>query len=157
MKIEYLADYPEYVEKVNDWIYSEWGHLSGENKAEWLEDLKKRLNKNQIPLTFISFKEDRPVGTASIYKYDMETHKYLSPWLAAVWVAPEHRREGIGTRMVQRVLTKADNLGYKTLYLYTPDMMDFYKQLGWKVKEIVNYKDQEVTIMEYNLDENLKI
>ena len=152
MKIEYLADFPEHIHTVNDWTYSEWSHLYNKTKADWLQELKARLNKNKIPLTFIALREDKPVGTASIYKYDMSTHKHLSPWLAAVYVAPEHRREGIGTRLVQRVLKKAQNMGYTTLYLYTPDMMDFYKQLGWKVKEVVNYKNQEVTIMEYNWD-----
>ncbi|MFW5998870.1 MAG: GNAT family N-acetyltransferase [bacterium] len=150
MRIEYLADFPEYLHTVNNWTYEEWGHLSPKTKEERLNDLKGRLNKNMIPLTFIALKGDKPVGTASIFKYDMETHKHLSPWLAAVFVDPEHRREGIGSRLVKRILKKADNLGYKTLYLFTPDMMNFYRQLGWKEKEIVNYKNMEVTIMEYN-------
>ena len=114
--------------------------------------MKQRLNKNKIPLTFVALKKDKPVGTASIYKYDMTTHKHLSPWLAAVFVPSEHRREGIGSQLVKRVLKKADNMEFQTLYLYTPDMMNFYRQLGWKVKEITDYKNQEVTIMEYNFD-----
>src|SRR5712691_7502498 len=82
----------------------------------------------------------------------MATRPELSPWLSGVFVAPEHRRRGIGAALVERVVQEARALGIPLLYLYTPGSGSLYLRLGWSVMEHTFYRelwgDQEVTIME---------
>ena len=152
MKIEYLADYPEQVEKVNDWLYNYWGaYYNDSSKEDWLDDLKKRLNKAEIPTTFIALQEGKFVGTASLIKHDMDNRPELSPWLADVYVPPEHRKQGIASKLVSRVVEETRILGIERLYLFTRNAKEFYLKLGWELKENVKYHGKEVNIMYYDL------
>ena len=55
------------------------------------------------------------------------------PWLAAVFVHPDARRSGIGSRMVDHVTSRAATLGHETLYLYTEHSVDWYRSKGWTI------------------------
>jgi GNAT superfamily N-acetyltransferase len=76
----------------------------------------------------------------------------LTPWLAGVFVAPEHRSHGIGAALVERVVQEARALGILRLYLYTSGSGALYLRLGWSVVERTFYRElwgeQEITIME---------
>ena len=87
------------------------------------------------------------LGSASLVAHDMDTRMDLSPWLARVYVTPEHRSRGVGTALVQRVLEETIELGVETLYLFTPDREEFYASLGWSVVERTEYRGQKVVIM----------
>jgi predicted N-acetyltransferase YhbS len=75
----------------------------------------------------------------------------MSPWLAGVFVAPSHRRQGIGRALVWRGLEEARNLGLRRLYLYTPNSEGFYSNLGWLAIERTTYRDVNVVIMSYDI------
>ena len=62
-------------------------------------------------MTLIALLNDQPVGTASIFLDDMDTRADLSPWLAAVYVPPEHRSQGIGTCLVQAIEAVSQQVG----------------------------------------------
>jgi len=70
---------------------------------------------------------------------------------AAVFVMPEHRRKGIGSRLVERVMHEAGVLGVSTLHLFTPDMMPFYVELGWTIIERSHYRGEDICIMSVDL------
>ncbi|MFM7146031.1 MAG: GNAT family N-acetyltransferase [Actinomycetales bacterium] len=55
------------------------------------------------------------------------------PWLAAVFVHPDVRRCGIGSRLVDHVTSRAATLGHETLYLYTEHSVDWYRSKGWTI------------------------
>ncbi len=71
----------------------------------------------------------------------------LTPWLAGLYVAPEHRREGIGSALVARVVGEARGLGLHRLYLYTPDQECFYARLGWWVVDKCEHRGESVVVM----------
>ena len=74
----------------------------------------------------------------------------LSPWLAGVFVSPEHRQHGIGSALVRRVAEDAWMLGVHRLYLYTPSVEKFYLRLGWSVVERTGYRGVDVVVMCYD-------
>lgn len=117
-----------------------------------VEDLtrifSRHLNRDRIPLTLIAFLDGQPAGTASIFVHDMDTRPDLSPWLAAVYVAPSYRKQGIGSKLVKAVESEAQKLDIHRLYLFTPDRERFYTRLGWSVLERVEYWNQTVVIMD---------
>ncbi len=53
--------------------------------------------------TFVLLDGDRPVGTASPEREDLEARPDLSPWLAGVYVEPAFRGRGYATALVRRV------------------------------------------------------
>jgi N-acetylglutamate synthase-like GNAT family acetyltransferase len=78
----------------------------------------------------------------------MDTRPDLSPWLAAVYVAPAYRKQGIGSALVKAVESTAQQIQIARLYLFTPDQEHFYARLGWSVLERVEYRYQTVVVMD---------
>ena len=152
IKILDLKDKPGYLSTLAMWHQNEWSHL---NPGETLEHRTKRmqpyLNDDFIPSTFIAI-DKTVLGSASIVENDMETRPELSPWLASVFVAPEHRNNCVGNKLVSHFMTQAKNKGIKKLYLFTADKKDFYEQLGWHTYNNVQYHGHQVTIMQVTLN-----
>ena len=142
---------PEYLPVLAQWHHNEWQDLNpGQTLAQRIEKMQTYLNDDFIPSTFAA-KDKIVLGSASILANDMETQPQLSPWLASVFVTPEHRNRGVGRRLVLQVMAQAKNEGIKTLYLFTPDKTEFYKNLGWHTHSVVQYHGHEVSIMQTTL------
>ena len=133
------------------WIMDEWPHFlaPGATLEALAARLAERTKPHAIPETFVALEGTRPIGMASLVKYDMETRRDLSPWLAGVYVLPQFRNRRIGSRLVQAVMQDARALSIGQLYLFTPDKMSFYERLGWCVVERTAYRGVDVTIMVY--------
>lgn len=152
MKIEHLAEHVAVIPALASWVHDEWGHLLPEvTLDDRVAMFERRAAHNQIPQTLIALERDTLVGTASIVADDMSTREEFTPWLAAVYVAPEFRNRGIGSKLVRAAIQEARNLGLERLYLFTPDRMSFYARLGWRVLECTEFRGETVTIMLYEL------
>lgn len=148
MVISYLADHPEHISTVAAWIIGEWSHfLPGRSVAEIEAGLQAHLNRDALPLTLVALDGDVPLGTASVQPEDMTTRPDLSPWLAAVYVPPEHRQQRVGSRLVEAAEEAARRIGVERLYLFTPDKQRFYTRLGWSVVDTTEYMTLQVVIM----------
>lgn len=149
MKIAYLADHPEYVPTIATWLHEAWGHLTpGSTLADAVRGMAAYLNHDELPLALIALEGATLLGTASLVLHDMDTRPDLSPWLAGVFVAAEHRRQGYGTGLVRAVEDVAEQLGVEILYLYTPDQENFYARQGWSVLDRTEYRQEQVVIMQ---------
>ena len=148
MKIEYLADCPEAIPILSPWHHKEWLiYNPGESIQERVEKITAQAGKGDIPTTFVAIEGGTVLGSASLIAHDMDMRMDLSPWLASVLVAPEHRRRGVGTALVNRVVDEARALGFRTLYLFTPDKEAFYTKLGWRFLERTEYLTHAVVVM----------
>jgi len=151
--VEYLADRREFIPTVARWLHAEWGDL---RPGETVEDRAARVERDcghrEVPTTFVALEGNELLGSASLVEHDMDTRPELSPWLSGVFVAPEHRRRGVGAALVERVVQEARILRTPRLYLYTPGSGALYLKLGWSVMERTFYRElwgeQELTIME---------
>jgi GNAT superfamily N-acetyltransferase len=148
MRIENLKLHPHLIPTLSEWHYAQWGHLhpgdSPANRASWFQ---KHLAGLPMPATFLALHEETLLGSASLIEYDMDERKDLTPWLASVFVAPEHRRCGVASALVGRVVEEAGRLGVDTLYLYTPDRESLYARLGWTPFERTEHRGQRIVIM----------
>lgn len=153
LNITYLADRPDLLPIVSAWVYGEWGaHMPGLTLEDLTRIFSGHLSRERIPLTMVAFQEDQPAGTASIYVHDLETRPDLSPWLAAVYVDPLFRRQGIGSALVQAIEREACRLQIARLYLFTPDQEPFYTRLGWSLLERQEYWNESVVVMTKAMD-----
>ncbi len=153
MEIKNLKDNQEHLDVVNHWLYNQWGHHDKKStEKDWLEEKKQKLNNNQLlPIRFVALEDGKPVGTASIVKHDMKTHTELEPWMADVYVIEEKRKQGIGTKLIKKILKEARKQNFGTLYLFTPDKKSFYEELDWSPFFNEQYRGENVDIMVYNL------
>lgn len=150
MKIEYLADHPEFLPMLAQWQHGEWGHLRpGDSVEARMARLQRHCERGGIPLTVVAHEEGELLGSASLVRNDMDTRPELTPWLAGVFVAPKHRRRGVGAELVRRVMDEAAAQKVAILYLYTVHSETFYASLGWSLQEHAAYREQNVAIMTY--------
>ena len=148
MRIEYIADHPELLPMIASWLFEEWWRVNPDNSIDIVEGrLREAMNRDKLPLTLIAFSDSTPVGAASLIHYDMESRKDLSPWLAAVYVLPEHRGKGVGSQLVHTAVEKAQELGVGTLNLFTSKQEKLYTRLGWSVLERKDNGKEKITIM----------
>ena len=148
--IEHLAKHMAEIPTLAMWVHEEWGHLLPDTTLEaFISDFENRTTPGQIPETFVALADDKPLGMASLVKHDMLTRKDLSPWLASVYVPPNSRNGGVGSRLVKAVMQEAEAMGVEKFFLFTPDRVKFYQRQGWKVLEEYHYRGEEVVIMVY--------
>ena len=148
--IDYLVHHRECIPILAHWFQEEWGHFHPQTT---LEQRNAGLNERcettgRIPITLVAKMGNYVVGTASLVKYDMEVHLELTPWLSSVYVDTAHRRQGIGSQLVKRIVKEAVNINAKMLYLFTPDREGFYARMGWQVLYREMYRGQQVVLME---------
>ncbi len=151
MKIVNLKEVPHHLDTLARWHQKEWGYFNpNKTLAMRIKAMESHLLPELIPSTFVATNHEL-FGSAAIIEHDMDTRRELTPWLAGVYVAPEFRRQGIGSALVLHVMEQAKENKIKKLYLYTPDRGAFYARLGWNIFEKTNYLGYAVTIMHVNL------
>lgn len=151
MEIINLADTPDHLPRLAAWHHHQWSYLNPEHTLrQRVEKMRTHLENRLIPSTFVAM-DNGPLGSASIVEHDMDTRTELTPWLASVFVAPEHRRKGVGSALVRHVMDRAGQNGIERLYLFTPDRAPFYAKLGWRKVSDEDYHGRAVTVMEIEL------
>lgn len=152
MEIIDLKHKPHHLETLAQWHHAQWSYLNpNKTLAQRIEEKKFHLLSQFVPTTFIAV-DGKLLGSAAVIEHDMDTRTELTPWLASVYVAPEFRRQGIGSKLVLYVMKKAKEEGIGKFYLFTPDRETFYARLGWSTIEKTDYHGYPVTVMSVNLD-----
>ncbi|MBR2817965.1 MAG: GNAT family N-acetyltransferase [Reyranella sp.] len=152
MRVVPLVERPDLVEQVSVWGFAEWGHLNpGQTLEERTARIRGKMNVDRIPIAFVALDEEgRIVGTASLIFDDLEGDP-RNPWLASVFVRPEHRKKGIASALVRTVEDAARRLGYSRLYLFTSSAPALYAGLGWQALEQRVYRGEHIQVMDKSL------
>ena len=147
-----LAQYPTYVDQISAWFFEEWGDgVEGRTIGQFSDVLIERMNIDKLPVAFVALASDELIGTASLICNEISSLPRYKHWLASVFVAPEHRRQGWGTKIVRAAVQIAPDYGIDKLFLYTRSHIDFYQQLGWEYVETLQYRNRDAMIMGYSL------
>jgi len=100
--------------------------------AEWLKRTARWIDEASI--AYLAMDEGSPCGIAGGFldKYDA-TRAHL----VSMWVAPTHRRRGIGLELVDKIVDWARLKGARSLTLLVTSNNDpairFYQQLGFRM------------------------
>ena len=147
LEISLLADRPEALPAVAQWVHGEWGHKFGVSLKQMEGGFRGRLRRDRVPFTLVGEFDGKLVGTSTVVACDLPARRDLYPWLAAVFVDPAHRHKGFGTQLVRAACDHVMALGNDHLYLYTENAAPFYEGLGWTTLEKRTYVGDEVTVM----------
>jgi len=156
LKIELLADHTEAIPVLQKWFEREWAPYYGpDGPGDAQKDLADSCNRDELPLTLVAFHNGVVCGTAALKAESVTTHTHLSPWLAALLVAPEFRRRGVGERLIAAVEEKAKQLGFKCIYVGTGEGSGTPEPLlqrrKWEFIEKGSYFVSEVSIFKKEL------
>lgn len=136
LSITELRAAPTFAATVSDRIWRAWWQEDGFPLAHIADRVTASLTAEGLPLSLVAHRGDSFLGTASVIARDLDARPTLSPWVAAVWVDPDHRGAGVGRALVRAAAGVAFNLGHPAVYLCArPALSGFYSRLGWTLLE----------------------
>ncbi len=110
-----------------------------------LRDWMARLDGYEIAL--LAEMNGQPAGSCLFVREEIDAKHQLTPWLAALYVAPEYRKQGIGGALVRAIEQHAREVGCAELYLYTVTAEPFYAKLGWTTRERFGWHGESFVLM----------
>lgn len=148
IEIAYLADWPSSIPGLAALFIEVWEPYYGAaGPGDAVADLSECLNRDTIPIAVIALDENRDIlGTAALKPNSLGDDKYPGPWLAALVVAKEHRRKGIGEALVAAIEAQAKRLGFSEIYTSTDAASTTMSRRSWQVIDTVGTLRGSATI-----------
>ena len=154
-KVVALAEHPRHWQTAAEWSFNAWHHeFPSDTVQTYLDQYKLAASK---PETLIEIYaaidiEDNLLGVATLVDDDeLPDAPEPGPWLAAVFVAPDSRKFGVGSILVDHVVNRARNLGHSRLFLYTEHAQAWYQTKGWsKIRDTI-FLGLHHTVMQIDL------
>lgn len=150
MIIQSLHAAPQHASRVTEWL---WQAFGGETlpQAFFASIVEHSQTPGALPITFVAVEGERLLGTVGLWRCDLISRQDLYPWMAALYVAPEARGQGLAGKLQQHVIGYARAQGYTELFLYSA-CRDFYERFGWQyIGEGLDYPASAVSLYRYDL------
>jgi len=129
VSIVHLHEKPDHLSLVASWIHTAFWTRSPHDVNYVADLIRKATTSDSIPLSLLALVGNEPAGTVQLVRTDSRERPDLTPWLAALYVTPEHRHQGIGGALVRELASEARRLGCGEVFLET-DIPDFYAREG---------------------------
>lgn len=131
-----LRGCPQFFDVVADRIWQAWWKPHGHPLDLIRGRMRENMEDTPIPLALVAYDGGRFLGTASAIASDLDERPQFSPWVAAVWVEPEARQQGVASALVDHAARACFALGFRRAYLCArAEMTGFYQRLGWTLIE----------------------
>jgi GNAT superfamily N-acetyltransferase len=135
--IELLADHPGVIDRLVRWYEREWELYYGEQgPGDARSDLESRCNRGRLPVGFVAVEGDRILGTAAL---DNDAATGKTPSVVGLLVAPDHRRRGIASVLLEFAEGLGRDLGYDELFMSTTILGEFVQRRGWQEEGPVEF------------------
>lgn len=110
-------------------FWKQWGN---EQNYKFYQDciLHSCQTTDEIPRFYVALQNGSIIGTYALIRNDINSRQDLYPWLACLYVNPEHRGKRIGSYLLEHAIQETYKKGYKKLYLAT-DLEGYYEKYGW--------------------------
>lgn len=127
MEIVNIKNNNQFLNEYIELCSSEWG------KAKTKEEIEKKKNKilnGDKVISILGLVENNiMIGFISLFKYDGNERKDLSPWYATMYVKKEYRNKGYSKMLNDAILDEAFKLGYSKVYLKS-ELINYYEKFG---------------------------
>jgi GNAT superfamily N-acetyltransferase len=136
LRIEYLRNHLRYATRLAQICARQWQHLYLDwDRKTALREFKSQRSDGRLPLSLIAIQNEELLGMVSLVFDDLPGYEHLNPWLASLLVLPEHRKKGVGSRLVREAERLFLCNGIPRAYLFTEFAGEFFEKLGWIVVE----------------------
>lgn len=130
MNIISIKDNDKYLVEYIKLCSYEWG--SKNDSDDYISDKKNKILTGDKVISVLGLIDnDVLVGFISLFKYDGEERKDLTPWYATMYVKDEYRGKGYSKILNKAILEEATRLGFSKIYLKT-DLINYYEKYGAK-------------------------
>ena len=141
MKIINIKDNDNYLTEYIKLCNLEWGSKKDNIEEYIIEKKEKILTGDKVISVLGLIDENNLVGFISLFKYDGEYRKDLTPWYATMYVKKEYRGKGYSKLLNEALLNEAKKLGYTKVYLKT-ELENYYEKFGAIFQENLNDKEK---------------
>ena len=109
----------------------EWGtKKTQEELKKYINEKKKRILTEDKVISVLGLIVDKTmIGFISLFKYDGEYRRDLSPWYATMYVKQKYRGKGYSKVLNDAILNEARSLGYNKIYLKSK-LENYYEKFG---------------------------
>ena len=134
LKIYNIKDKQQYLKEIAELTQKEWGQKNL-SKEEFCEKVNKKILKmksnfdNPFYCKLILLDNEELVGFISIFPYDGEERRDLSPWYATMFIKKEYRGKGYSIILNNAILAEAKRRNFKKIYLKT-NLKNYYEKFG---------------------------
>ena len=126
----------QFIPAVADRLWHAWWQEDGEPVSAVVAALEEVVAAPAFPFTLVALRDGIFAGTVTAVATDLDERPELGPWIAALWVDPAFRHQGIAGALVERATATMFGQGHGQVYLYAvPALRDFYRRLGWDLRE----------------------
>ena len=143
------TDRPDLAETTGLWRWEAFVGKDGMSLDEVMERERACAAEPGImPTVLVMTENDAPIGMVALCEDDIEGRPELNPWLAGMYIAPEHRGTGNARRLVAELEAFARANGIARLSLYTAVAVGLYLKCGWHPVETFDKDGLIYTIMQ---------
>lgn len=109
----------------------EWG-LNRENMEDYIKIKRNEIINGNKVLSILGLIDNNIlIGFVSLFRYDGNERRDLTPWYATMYVKDEYRNHGYSKMLNDAILNEASLLGYNRVYLKT-HLINYYEKFGAK-------------------------
>ena len=131
MEIFDLKDKQEFMYEVMELELLEWSNevVDKEDRiSKKIDKYNRFVNENNF-CKLILVDDDKLIGFISLFPFDGDEAKELTPWYATMYVKKEYRGKGYSKLLNDAILEVARNRGFKEVYLKT-ELINYYEKFG---------------------------
>ncbi|MDB6081826.1 MAG: acetyltransferase [Chlamydiia bacterium] len=153
MQLDVLKNCPHVIPILAEWLYDEWhSYDSSLTKEKLIHSFKARVTSENIPITFVALKDNKPIGVISLKRQTDPIFRDFpedAVWVGGLQVIPKERNQGVGQELLKFAQTIARQFGYETLYFYTsnPTNVRWYLKRGAQVIDNRPFRQHTITVM----------
>ena len=129
------------------WRYDAFFAQDGITFEESRDALRAWLGGLGYETALLAEVDGQPAGCCLFVREEIDPKHDLTPWLAALYVAPEFRKLGIASALVRAIEQHARSVGCSELYLYTITAEPLYAKLGWAVRDRFDSNGEKFVLM----------
>lgn len=137
MKIHHLEDKPEFSPVIADRCWQAWWRDSDVTLSQYHDAIENMTSKQRLPSAYVAVDDEKYAGSVLLIEDDLPARPLLSPWIAALWVEPAFRKQGVALRLINAARQGAACLEYDRCYLNATDVNSpYYEARGFQMVEI---------------------
>lgn len=143
MKIKNIMDDIKHLEEYAKICQVTWGKkkTDEELKTYIKEKVKRILEEDKVISILGLLDNDKLIGFISLFKYEGDEMKNLTPWYATMYVKKEYRNKGYSKILNDAILNEAKKKGFDRIYLKS-NLVNYYEKFGAKYIKTLSNKEK---------------
>ena len=131
MEIISIKEKHNYLEEYCRLCSLEWGCTKTKKELNvYVKNKIKKIHEEDKVISILGLVDNyNLIGFISLFKYDGEERRDLTPWYATMYLKKDYRGKGYSRLLNDAILIEAKKLGYDRVYLKS-NLVNYYEKFG---------------------------